>query len=167
MPFLLRKIRKSKWYANQIPWLSENELQADALTDLGTKNNTLSVWYVEDDKSNLERIISALAANRDNVSNFDYALFDFNSEEIINMKIISSSGDSPDELVNSNWHYELTELSTNQILNLASLIAHKGEMKRITEQQVKRLIGEAISHSFLDYGRIDDKIKNKIVGDSQ
>ena len=146
--------------------MKENDFQADALVDLSTKNNILSVWYVKDDKSNLERIISALAANCDDVSNFDYALFGYNSIETININIRNSSGTSPDQLVNSNWHYELIELSANQILNLAGFISREGEVKRITEQQVKRLIGKAISYKFLDNERINDKIKNKVAADS-
>ncbi len=45
MPLFLRKIRKAKWYKiNGAAWLPAGEFQADALSDLGTKDNTLSVW---------------------------------------------------------------------------------------------------------------------------
>jgi hypothetical protein len=44
VPFFLSKIRKSKWYKhNDVPWLAEGELQADALGDLATNANALSL----------------------------------------------------------------------------------------------------------------------------
>lgn len=54
MAFLLRKIRKNRWYKEQIEWLPDGELQADPLSDLGTKSNELSVYHVVIDESNLE-----------------------------------------------------------------------------------------------------------------
>ena len=38
--------------------------------------STLSVWYIEDDKSNLEQVAVAVASTRDSFSPFDYALVD-------------------------------------------------------------------------------------------
>jgi hypothetical protein len=75
MALILRIVRKSRWSFTP-PWLSEDDLQADSLVDFSTKKNELSVWHIDKDESNLKRIISALAANRDTLSNFDYALFD-------------------------------------------------------------------------------------------
>ena len=77
MPFVLRKIRKSKWWKHPgVPWLAHSDLQADALGDLQTSSNQLSVYHIEDDKSNLEQIVTALAASRDTIANLDYALLD-------------------------------------------------------------------------------------------
>jgi hypothetical protein len=44
---VLRKIRKSKWYkSGSVPWLEEGDLRADALSDLATKGNKLSVYWL-------------------------------------------------------------------------------------------------------------------------
>jgi hypothetical protein len=75
VPFVLRKIRKAKWYKHQkVAWLKAGELQADAIGDLYTENNALSMWLVTDDKSNLQRVAAALAANCEYLGNLDYAL---------------------------------------------------------------------------------------------
>jgi hypothetical protein len=64
VPFIFRSIRKAKWDRHAgVPWLDEGELQADALTDLKTNNNTLSV-YVLENETFIERTATALAANR-------------------------------------------------------------------------------------------------------
>ena len=52
-------------------WLAGDEVQADALVDLSTKDNELSVWLIENDKSNLEHVVTALAANCNTISNLD------------------------------------------------------------------------------------------------
>jgi hypothetical protein len=77
MPLILRKIRKARWYQydrSDFPWLLEEDIPADPLGDLATNDNELSVWQINDDKSNLPRVAAALAANCDDISNLDYAL---------------------------------------------------------------------------------------------
>jgi hypothetical protein len=72
MPFILRTIRKDRWYRiEDVPWLEEGDIHADPLADLNTKANELSVWLIEDDRSNLNRVVSALAATRTHISNLD------------------------------------------------------------------------------------------------
>lgn len=69
MARILRKIRKNRWYkTEEISWLPDNELQADALDDLRTKYNELSVYRIDENESNLDRVIAALATNTDNPS---------------------------------------------------------------------------------------------------
>jgi hypothetical protein len=91
VPLLLRGIRKRRWSTDttdkSISWLSNGEIQSDALGDLNTSNNTLSVWYVEDDQSNLDQVITALASNRDAISNLDYVLFDISLVNSIQINI--------------------------------------------------------------------------------
>ena len=76
MPLLARMVRKPKWYKNQnVPWLPKDKLQADSLVDLKTENNSLSVYHIKDDLSNLEQVITAHATTRQDISNLDYILF--------------------------------------------------------------------------------------------
>jgi hypothetical protein len=122
MPFVLRKVRKAKWYKHEnVPWLKAGELQADALGDLYTENNTLSVWLVTNDKSNLQRIAAALAGNCEYLSNLDYALLNVELIADLNIKIVQKAGDSADDTANNSWHYDLTELSAMDLLALARL----------------------------------------------
>ena len=160
MPLILRKIRKSKWL---IPsWLSKGDIQADALVDLSTKNNELSVWYITDDKSNFERIISALAAHRDHLSNFDYVLFDKKFLDENNIKIRKTKGISLDEEVNELWHLDLYELSVLKIVNLAKTILENGEIKRIQERDVGQFIIKTITSGNINLEKLKENIKEKI-----
>ncbi len=45
MTLLLRAIRKGRWLdAVGLDWLEEDDVAADPLADLTTRQNTLSVW---------------------------------------------------------------------------------------------------------------------------
>lgn len=134
MPLLLRKIRKSKWYKNDsVPWLKEDEIQADALGDIVTSSNTLSVWLVQADKSNLEQVIVALASSCDNISNFDYALINVDLLVNVGIKIEIKEGLTPYSRANP-WHRDLVELTTNKLFKLAEAMFLHSDRERVTEK---------------------------------
>jgi hypothetical protein len=144
VPFLLRAIRKAKWYRNpDLPWLSEGELQADALYDLKTDNNILSVWHILDDHSNKEQIITALAATRQHPVQFDYFLLEEQYPRELNIKIVEIPGDSPDQGINS-WHRDLIELSAEKLMQLARAIQLHAQRERIPHSNVRRLLAQAL-----------------------
>lgn len=152
MSFILRKIRKAKWYKNSnVGWLKEGELQADALVDLKTDSNRLSVYYVEADESNLERIITALAATSDSPSNLDYALIDTLILDQLGIQTLAIPGVTPDEKVNK-WHIDLTELTAAALYNLAQQIHTNAKMniRRKAEKDIKELLKDGILKDQLD-----------------
>jgi len=144
MPYL-HKIRKAKWYKNDDPpWLNPNEIQADALTDIGTKDNELSVYLVDHQKNNLDQVAVALSLTRDFVSNFDYALIREEDLENARIKIRSDpkKGYTPDETVNSQ-HFDIYEITAQELLTLASIIRNS-EIARITEIKMKEKAAKAL-----------------------
>lgn len=163
MPFMLRKVRKAKWYRNRdVPWLGEGELQADALSDLGTKGNSLSVWWVEDDKSNLERVVAAVAASADRPSNVDFALFDVGILSDLEIRIEQTLGGSPDQVSNDAWHRDLVELSSSKLANLAEEIRGRAEITRILETDVVILLVSAASSGQIDQSLLKESMAEKI-----
>jgi len=76
MPLYLLMINKRKWDRLNVPWLKPNQIQADPLGDLRINEGALSVWHIEDDESNLDLVIAALVATRQNFDKFEYGLFD-------------------------------------------------------------------------------------------
>jgi hypothetical protein len=150
VPLVLRKIRKSKWYESEsVPWLTKEDLQADALVDLATKGNRLSVYLVNYDHTNLEQVITALAANCDYVSDFDFALFDHDALWELGIRIENSDGDTPDSVVNS-WHCELIELTAERIVALAGIIWKRAEKKRFLSKRVHHLLAHAVASGQID-----------------
>lgn len=153
MAFLLRKIRRNRWYKEQIEWLPDGELQADPLSDLGTKSNELSVYHVVKDESNLDRIIASLAANSERCDNFDFAIFDENIISELGIKIKKSKGELPDEQVN-NWHSDLCELSATKLVVLAKAIYDKAKTGRKVPEQVLNLVADSLINGQIDRSRV-------------
>jgi hypothetical protein len=154
MPYLLRKIRKARWYKGSVAWLQKDLPQADALVDLSTKNNRLSVWLITDDKSNLNRIIAALACACETVSNLDYALIDIADLNDLGLQFDEVPGDSADDLANKMWHRDLIELSAKSVYDLVCSLHARATTERVTENQIKQLVKQGLQSSVLDRSRI-------------
>ncbi len=165
MPFILRKIRKARWYQNgEIPWLAAGELQADPLADLATSDNTLSVYLIESDKSNLERVVTALAANCNKVSNLDFALLDLGVFSKLEIKVECAAGQTPDEQVNK-WHRDLVELSAQKLIELAKAILSSAGKKRLSKRSLVRLIAEALEFNHISAAKLKPGVLKKIQGE--
>src|SRR5438874_12791164 len=109
-------IRKARWLTGpDVPWLSPGDVPADALLDLRTEANALSVCQVEADLSNLERVVAALAASRDTLANADFVLFDVRILTSLAIGSEATCGATPDEEANARWHLDLVELTAARI----------------------------------------------------
>lgn len=162
MPFVLRKIRKAKWYKNEnVPWLAEGEVQADALVDLSTQSNALSIWMIEDDFSNFQRIAAALSANSDTLSNFDYSLLDAQFMIDVGYKFAQIAGDTPDEGAN-DWHRDLTELTIKSLVEFARLIQTQATIDRVSDKNILRFVVNSVREGFIDRSLLKPSLLNKV-----
>ena len=152
MAYLLRKIRKNRW-TGEMTWLPEEELQADALNDLGTKSNELSVYHIAPNKSNLDQVVAALAVNTTDPSNIDFALFEENIISELGIKIKKSKGELADDQVN-NWHSDLHELSASKLLSLALAIKKKAKIERKAPMQVLNIVADSLNNDQIDRSRV-------------
>ena len=164
MPFVLRKVSKSRWYREQkIPWLADDDVPADALKDLATSDNALSVWQVDDDKSNLDRVITALAATCHSSTNIDYAMVDRQRLESVNLSIKHLPGDTPDEEANKHWHHDVVELSGLKLVDLARAFRDGAAIiERKMEKDVLRLLANAVAHGQVDPTRLKEALRVKV-----
>jgi hypothetical protein len=141
----LRLIRQARWISPE--WLPVGELQGDALLDLQTKDNALSVWEVRSDADE-ERVAVALAASRDNVDVLDYAVFDDSEFPSIGITLGKQDGATPDMAVNQ-LHYELDNLTVSKIAQLAQVLSRVKPV-RIPRKQVIFRLKEAVSTGTLN-----------------
>jgi hypothetical protein len=162
VPFLLRSIRRGRWHEIIGTSPTEEEIRKGPLLDLVSENSTLSVWYIESDKSNLERITIALASRRDSFSNFDYALINEQLLVVLDIKVVQTNGETPDQEANTRWHRDLVELSDSKLIALARTIAEKGETARILEKKMAFLIREAVNAGRLDRTKLSKNIASKL-----
>ncbi|MCY3831987.1 MAG: hypothetical protein OXG85_03150 [Chloroflexi bacterium] len=164
MSFVFRSIGNKHWYSADQPdfsgWLQDGELVADVLKELRTIRGCLSVYKVDSDKQNLDRVISAYACTRNSLNDIDYVL--------VPLKIIfeqfdtaSTLGATADDEVNK-LHLDIEHLSVSKLLLLARVFQdHHSAMHRIRKRNVKSKIEDCIRKNHLVFSRIDESIQRK------
>lgn len=143
-------------------FLENGDIPADCLSDLRTKENKLSVWYIDDDSSNLPRVLTALAANCDDLSNIDYLLFDHQIVAELGLEVSKTSGGTPDKEANSAWHRDLEDLSGRKVLNFATAIFYGSTLGRKPENVVSEWLKAGIDNNYLDRSKLKPKLAARV-----
>ena len=106
MPKFLRKLANRAHFVRP-EWLEDDDAPADAFGSFLTRDGALSFWAIDEDESNLGRVIAALAAGRDYIDKLDYALVEKNVFDIAGVGLKKVEGVSPDGGANQLWHQDL------------------------------------------------------------
>ena len=79
MVSIIRKITSKRKFDKptaEQDWIKNGEIQVYFVTDLSTSLNKLSVYKVEDPGVEIPKVITAIAATREILSNLDYIVLD-------------------------------------------------------------------------------------------
>ena len=164
MPFLLIAIRKQRWDEAATQFRAAADISADCLFNLHIRDNELSAWLVDDEKSNLNRILVALAATKDHPSHVDCITFDYGLPAQFNIKVRKTKGGTPDADANRLWHHDLIELSARQVAEFAVEIQRSGTTFRLREKLVGPLIRAGVNRKELDQTKINPKLALALFG---
>jgi len=139
--------------------LEADAIQADAMTDLRTENNALSVWRIDDDRVNLEQIIVALALapNVSQPTHIDCALFDEQFLASDEFKFEQVPGNTRCVAAN-NYHSHLTELSVQKLSKVAKIIKAKAERKRYSKKETIAFVSQAIDSGIISRAELPPAI---------
>ena len=166
MPFALKKIRQANVWAPDsvadLPWVPDGDIVADLLADFQTRGGATSVWLVEDDRSNLDRVLVALAVNRDHLTNIDYILFDLDLLSQADVKTEKGDGKTSDDMVNDQWHLNLVELSGHKLVSLTRRIFERSEAGTMLKKRLGELALQALGSSRLNTDKINPKMKEDL-----
>lgn len=147
---------------NDLPWLNfKKEVPADLLSDLNTRENSLSIYEIEDDESNVDRIIAAIASTRNQFAIIDYAVFGSDIINKLNIQINSAIGATPDTEVN-NLHKDLINLTASKLSDLAKEILKKGQFNRRGLKGVKTLIKDGLNNGNIEKTKINKGLMKKL-----
>ena len=138
------------------------EIPADPMADMNTKDNDLSLWVVTDDHSNLDRIVAALAATRDTVANFDFALIDVTEVDACVFALQKSDGGSKDSEANSLWHRDVKRLSGHRLLRLTEVFFRTAEVMRYNDRRVLKLLKQYVNSGHILQSELKERIRDKI-----
>ncbi|MCX6622638.1 MAG: hypothetical protein NTY38_16525 [Acidobacteria bacterium] len=143
MPLLLRTVRQNRWLkAPAAPFLAAGDVPADTLGDLRTQENLLSVWEISGDRSNLERVVRAVAIGQERIADTGYVVFDSELLLAAGIEIRANEGRSLDKAANC-WHRDLV-VSGNRLVALAKAILRHGESGTILKRRLKDLIQDGV-----------------------
>jgi hypothetical protein len=167
MPKVLRKVdRKILWSTEPLEdeetWHSASELRADALVDLRTNKNALSIFVVDDVAGvPVDRIVAALAANRSFLDHVDYIAVDMRVILDLGIKIDNAPGATCDSGVDQ-CHRNLINLTARKVAELGNSLQKVGEVKRIQVVQVGRLINAGLKAGHIVQNKVNPEILNKL-----
>ena len=161
MAFILRKLDRRAAF-HPVDWIQQGDVSADALSNLRTTGNALSVWQIDENQTNLQRVVAALAAGRMKLDKIDYALIDRRSLDPLGVRLIKEAGGSCDRDANSLWHQDITELSGSKLLELAFTLQTHAKFKRFHKKAVRNLIAASIEDGFIDSTQLEDKLRKDL-----
>ncbi|MBQ7560978.1 MAG: hypothetical protein IJS99_03955 [Synergistaceae bacterium] len=145
MSLLVRKIARGKWPDECICPLEQ--LRADAISDLRTSGDTLSVWKI-DNINDMDTAVLALSASSktEKIENISVVWMD--EEDLKNKKINLDCSQKGDTVVIDlqDKHVNLVRLNYSFLGIVASLIMQKlkqDNFRRFTKSQVEKLLVQA------------------------
>lgn len=166
MTYLLRKIdNKVNWdqEPEELKWLY-GEIPADLLNDFSTKDNRISVYELDQDQENLERIIAALASNREKADKLDFIIVKKKIIENLDISMEQKNGATPDFEVNG-FHIDLAFLTGNKLNKLAREFWLNGEIYRYTPPRILKIIANSFNNGHIPVEHIkkQESIFTKLV----
>jgi len=165
MAKLLRRIQhKPNWdpQGEFSTYLPPGQAPADSLDDIATDANRLSIWQIDDEGTNLDRVLAAMASPRENLQKLDYLIFDIQDVQVLEIPVEASPGNTLDQEANKSWHFHLTHLSAAALASLANRMLARGPARRQNERQLIALLDKSVANGWIDQSRLSPSIRSKL-----
>jgi hypothetical protein len=130
--------------------------------DLQTKGRKLSVFVIEENGHNIDRIVAALAAGKSSVQHVHYFIFDSTLLDEAGIEIEQSDGITKDRHVNVHWHWDLLNLTGLKLVEFTRLLWNHGKMELVADKRVLELLRIAVDEEHIDRAQLDKNIVNKL-----
>jgi hypothetical protein len=166
MPKFLRKVQyKTNWdpRGEFSKYLPHGEAPADALRDLSTRENALSVWEIDDQGENLERVLAAIASCGDHIQKIDYVIVDSKHLDDLALAREKKTGDTHDQHANETWHFDLINLSASDLGRLANRMLLHGRPERVQDKTLLPLLAKSIENKFVDPQQLRPDLRAKFL----
>lgn len=161
MAVALRMLNNKRYWdrekADDEEWLGEGEIRADALRNVETKDNALSIYVVDESASAVDRTLAAFAANRDCLDKVDFALFETGLLDALETEVTATAGGTPDSEVNVQ-HHDVIHLTGSKLLRLVEMLIDQCQIERRTRPRVEKLIANGIANGQIDIKHLRDSM---------
>jgi len=173
MRYFVRKITLSKWPK---PHGSEPEtgeydvrtLRADAVADIRTFNDSLSIWSIpSDSEADIDEAVLALATSvkQERLETMDIVVFAENDVTSRGLRFEDAEGETAvTDLRNSHQNITgLTYESLSSVMEIIADITVAGRHKRLTQRHIEKLVKNNLQRIDVD-AFANDLMKEKIRG---
>jgi hypothetical protein len=160
--WFLRKIRFNRWGGVAGRHYALNEVPAEPIGDLLPQDGGISLWRIEDDGHNLDRIIANLAAVQSALAGIDFAQVDEHLLVAAGFTPQKTDGRSPDRHADGRWHYDLLRPMAIDVVKLAQLLLEYAEFGERTSDEVLDLLTKATQAQQIPHARLPNKIKSAV-----
>lgn len=155
--------KKAKWEQDKNKNISD--ISSDIITNcLKTSQDTLSLWYVENEDE-IDNAIIALSSNRDYVNRLDYIVIPDQYIKDYNLELNKEEGNSPYISFNNN-HYNIVNINYSLLGRIAEMIVdiiNNGQkIERIHEKVIKSKLKTAIEKKLLDTQKMKESLLSDI-----
>lgn len=165
MPYYLRAINRENWPEPEDD-ASAHDLDADALNDLKTQDNALSVWYAENEDE-LRKAIVAYLASMDKwveLEEVDFIAIDIKDIETAKIEFDATPNFTYIQDY-QDLHRDLTKLKYDSIEKLANIVIksiQKGQDYIVDRGMIKDLFTEVVKLGKLQSEKIDKSRHKKL-----
>lgn len=143
----LRKINIPYWVTHGVKWLPIGHIQGNALNDLRTVSNALSVFEFDGSEIALRRIAAAMTCREGHIRNFGYTLLEPDEVSRLGAVPKKRSAETADRFVNE-LHINLEEVSAQRVLAIAELVL-RSKRTELIKSDVKNCVRESRQHRYL------------------
>lgn len=166
MKYYFRKIDKSNLWDKPnkqiLPWLEDGDIPADPLTrDFKTDNNSISIYLIDNFDEHIDRVVSALASTRDQISKMDYITGSIEIIKNIGVVLDVIDGKTGDEFVNS-LHRDMANLTTEKAALFVNAMIEKGHAGRAYKKDISSMILNEVEKGNINREKINRKIRTKL-----
>jgi len=165
MPLLLIGVRQNRWHKDPaLALLNNGDVPADPLADLRVSGNQLSVWEILPDRSNLMRIVRALAVGKDKLEPSGWLLFSSELLMLANIKPpdMTKQGTTKDAAIN-RFHGNLVNLTGNRLVILTAALLTFGETGQFLKKELLEYVESGITLQELKEEDLPEGIREQLV----
>lgn len=164
MPNYIRVINRAYWPDDDdiIKGYDINNLGANTITqELRTKDNTLSLWAVD----NTEDVVLAMVSNATKIDDMCTLRIDDEIIENNNLEVKNESGNSRIQDLNE-FHYNIKNLTYKKLADVSKVILEalksEGNLETFTKKDIIKILKKAISEERLNPKKLSKNIQKEL-----
>lgn len=162
MTYLMRKITPLRWTQEQHDIHSNDDINAESLSDLCADENAISTWYVgEKTEENIIKAVTALASGFRSLDELSIVLIDDDMIKKAGLSISETEGFTKIKDY-AHLHRDIDQLNAKQLVSLAGIILNSvwnGEIIAINAEELSMWLLKQVNEGKLKFLDLDKNFR--------